>query len=160
MKHHESVQKDWDNCPIPGTCTVAASAIISGKPFNTCLKASRKLSDVSGKPNRKRVYNTVYGRWMYYMGLACGYKAKSIRFSASCKPWHRPDYTYNAGKPKLLGEIAPCTISTVSRHLREGRLYMIGTSGHIIAAEGRQIRDWTEGRKHRVLFIVEMERVS
>tara|TARA_R110002074_G_scaffold356008_1_gene528051 strand:- start:485 stop:883 length:399 start_codon:yes stop_codon:yes gene_type:complete len=49
-----------------------------------------------------------------------------------------------------------CTISTITRQLDHEKTYLVRVRGHILAVRNGDVIDWSKGRKHRVLMVLEI----
>lgn len=58
----------------------------------------------------------------------------------------------NEGFNVELTDVANCTMTTVGRRLPRGK-FLVFIRGHVAAVVDREVKDWTEGRKHRVKMV-------
>lgn len=111
-------------------CSVKAVSIVTGIAYAEVLLTFKFF----GRKPRKRTPNEITLKVMDYYGFY-------LKLS-------RPTNFYN-------GREVQYTMRTIGQHLRKGK-YLVFTRGHVAAIVDGKVVDWTEGRCHRVLYVLEV----
>jgi hypothetical protein len=73
------------------------------------------------------------------------------RVTGKGTPWNIIFASYEALGYKLVRvESYAKTVSSLSQHLPSTGRYLVHVRGHVLAFDGGTVKDWSEGRRHRI----------
>lgn len=121
------------------SCTVIASSLVFNIDYDTMLKHY-------DKQGRKR------GR-----GVA---PSKTYKINSGLAKDLKLAYKYTNGKDNIKREFtggATMTVNNCHKYLPANKNYILGVRGHSLAMVNGKIEDHTEGRRNRVISVLEVE---
>ena len=79
------------------------------------------------------------------------------RITGKGTPWRIITTSYEALGYKLVRvESGAKTVSTLGRHLPSSGRYLVHVRGHVLAFDDGVVKDWSEGRRHRIKDIYQV----
>ena len=139
-------------------CTVKALAITLNVPYRIAHRAMRK----AGRKNRKGTYKKEQYKALQLLG-GCVTSITYLHGDKNARSvyWTRRESDAIARKigitPSVVGQRATTGNIERSGLIDPNKRYYAFTSCHVLAITGGRVQDWTNGRRHRVIALWEID---
>jgi hypothetical protein len=155
----DKLVNDGLNANDNGFCTVIALAVAFDKTYQEAAQIMRGY----GRRYRKGMHRHAMEYAIQTEALKHGYSysvydSEHVRDGEIRVNAHRRRTEVSV--QEKFGVVGKMTVNNCLRYLNPKKKYIIGVRGHAVAVAEGKVQDWTEGRRHQVKHIIELDAPS
>ena len=138
-----------ENMGDNGYCAPLALAVAAQVPFKKAHHVCRQHGRKTGRGTDVQIIRAAL--------KTMNFKINQV---AICKKWaHSANHWFYGENVTKLEEAFP-TVKTATSctNLPKDKLFLVLVNGHIFTVKGGEVQDWTDGRKHHVVIVIEIEK--
>lgn len=132
-----------------GYCAPLALAVAAQVPFKKAHHVCRAHGRKTGRGTDIQIIRAA----LKDMGFVTKQVAINEKYRFSLFTWFTGDNI-----TKLEEEFPTVKTATSCTKLPKDKLFLVLVRGHIFTVKGGEVQDWTEGRKHKVILVMEIEK--